>query len=232
MIQLTKLEPEKIIKSVSILEKRISDRFPESGLKDVCGEFLILAEQTKKNIAYISKPNIPLKVFSYLIIGIGLGGMFFSLSFINYKVNTFDLEQVISLSNGIFNNLFLIGAAFLFLVTMESRIKRKRAIKSLHKLRVISHVIDMHQLTKDPYMHDSTKATKNSPKRSYSKFELQRYLDYCSEASALIGKVAALYAQSLPDEVIVSSVNEIEVLTTGLSRKIWQKIVVIQNLET
>ncbi|MFL2582648.1 MAG: hypothetical protein ACJ0QJ_05780 [Flavobacteriales bacterium] len=44
--------------------------------------------------------------------------------------------------------------------------------------------------------------------------------------------MAALYAQSLPDEVIVSAVNEIEVLTTGLSRKIWQKIVVIQNLET
>mgnify|MGYP001234106861 FL=1 len=231
MNQLTKLEPEKIIDSVSILEKRISDRFPESGLKDVCHEFLILAEQTKKNINYISKPNIPLKVFSYLIIGIGLGSMFFILSFINYKVNTFDLEQVISLSNGVFNNLFLIGAAFLFLVTMESRIKRKQAIKSLHKLRVISHVIDMHQLTKDPYMHDSNKATQNSPKRSYSKFELQRYLDYCSEASALIGKVAALYAQSLPDEVIVSSVNEIEVLTTGLSRKIWQKIVVIQNSE-
>ena len=133
-----------------------------------------------------------------------------------------------------FNNLFLIGAAFLFLITMESRIKRKRAIKSLHKLRVISHVIDMHQLTKDSYMHNNSKSTKNSPVRSYTKFELQRYLDldYCSEASALIGKVAALYAQSLPDEVIVSAVNEIEVLTTGLSRKIWQKIVVIQNLET
>lgn len=43
MSQLTKLEPEKIIDSVSILEKRISDRFPDSGLKDVCREFLMLA---------------------------------------------------------------------------------------------------------------------------------------------------------------------------------------------
>lgn len=232
MSQLTKLEPEKIIDSVSILEKRISDRFPDSGLKDVCREFLMLAEKTKKNISYISKPNIPLKVFSYFIIAVGLGGIIFSFSLINFKVKTFDLEKLVSISNGMFNNLFLIGAAFLFLITMESRIKRKRAIKSLHKLRVISHVIDMHQLTKDPYMHNNNKSTKNSPIRSYTKFELQRYLDYCSEASALIGKVAALYAQSLPDEVIVSAVNEIEVLTTGLSRKIWQKIVVIQNLET
>ena len=232
MKKITRLEPEKIIDSVSILEKRISDRFPDSGLKKVCHEFLILAEQTKKNIASISKPNIPLKVFSYLIIALGIGGIIFSLSLIQFKLKTIDLEKLISLSNGLFNNLFLIGAAFLFLVTMESRIKRKRAIKSLHKLRVISHVIDMHQLTKDPYIKNTENNTENSPVRSYTIFELQRYLDYCSEASALIGKVAALYAQSLPDAVIVSSVNEIEILTTGLSRKIWQKIVVIQNIKS
>ena len=232
MNQLTKLEPEKIIDSVNKLERRISDRFPDSGLRKVCFEFLTLTEQTKKNISYISKPNIPLKIFSYLLIGIGLGGIIFCLSVINFKVKTIDLEKLISLSNGILNNLFLIGAAFLFLVTTESRTKRKRAIKSLHKLRVISHVIDMHQLTKDPYISNADNATKNSPTRMYTKFELQRYLDYCSEASALVGKVAALYAQSLPDSVIVSSVNEIEVLTTGLSRKIWQKIVVLQNLKT
>ena len=53
MSQLTKLEPEKIIDSVSILEKRISDRFPESGLKNVCLEFLILAEKTKQNKHFI-----------------------------------------------------------------------------------------------------------------------------------------------------------------------------------
>jgi hypothetical protein len=232
MIQFTKLQPEKIIDSVSILEKRISDRFPDSGLKKVCHEFLVLSERTKTNILYISKPNIPLKVFSYLLIILGVGGVVFSFSVINLKIKTIDIEKLISLSNGVLNNLFLIGAAFLFLVTMESRIKRKRALKSLHNLRVIAHVIDMHQLTKDPYISNINNTTENSPVRLYTKFELQRYLDYCSEASALIGKVAALYAQSLPDPVIVGSVNEIEVLTTGLSRKIWQKIVVLQNLNT
>lgn len=232
MIQHTELQPGKIIDSVSILEKRISDRFPDSGLKKVCHEFLVLSERTKTNISYISKPNIPLKVFSYLLIILGVGGVVFSFSVINLKIKTIDIEKLISLSNGVLNNLFLIGAAFLFLVTMESRIKRKRALKSLHNLRVIAHVIDMHQLTKDPYISNSNNTTENSPVRLYTKFELQRYLDYCSEASALIGKVAALYAQSLPDPVIVGSVNEIEVLTTGLSRKIWQKIVVLQNLNT
>jgi hypothetical protein len=38
---------------------------------------------------------------------------------------------------------------------------------------------------------------------------------------SLIGKVAALHLQT-PDDAAV--VNEIEGLTTGLNRKIWQKV--------
>jgi len=55
-------------------------------------------------------------------------------------------------------------------------------------------------------------------------FQLTRYLDYCSELLSIVGKLTALYAQSLPDSVVVAAVNNIETLTTGLSRKIWQKI--------
>lgn len=230
MNKLTKLNPEKIIESVDILEKRISDRFPNSGLRKVCCELLVLSKNTSKNVTYISKPNIPLRIFSCAIILIGIGGLIFSFSLIGIELQSNSLENVLNVLQGVFNNLILIGGAFLFLITMESRIKRKRALKSLHELRVISHVIDMHQLTKDPYMHNSVQSTQHSPKRLYTKFELQRYLDYCSESSALIGKVAALYAQSLPDEIIVNSVNEIEVLTTGLSRKIWQKLSILENL--
>ena len=57
-----------------------------------------------------------------------------------------------------------------------------------------------------------------------SAFDLRRYLDYCSEMLSLTGKVAALYLQTLDDSAVVTVVNEIETLTTGLSRKIWQKI--------
>jgi len=62
-----------------------------------------------------------------------------------------------------------------------------------------------------------------------SRFELQRYLDYCSEMLSLVGKVAAIYAQSFDDGVALASANEVESLTTGLSRKIWQKIMVLNN---
>ena len=48
----------------------------------------------------------------------------------------------------------------------------------------------------------------------------------------LIGKVAALYVQRFDDPVALSAVDQIEDLTTGLSRKIWQKIMIIDRDRT
>ena len=88
----------------------------------------------------------------------------------------------------------------------------------------------MHQLTKDPEMvltqHPKTDV---SPDRNMTPFELNRYLDYCSEMLALISKVGALYVQSFPDSQALAAVDEIENLTTALSRKIWQKIMILDR---
>jgi hypothetical protein len=62
-----------------------------------------------------------------------------------------------------------------------------------------------------------------------SDFELSRYLDYCSEMLSLVGKIAALYVQRFDDPVVLAAVDEIEDLTTGISRKIWQKIMIINQ---
>jgi hypothetical protein len=96
----------------------------------------------------------------------------------------------------------------------------------------MAHVIDMHQLTKDPtVVLQAHKPTAASPTRSMTQFELTRYLDYCAEMLALIGKLAALYAEHLRDAVVIDAVNDIENLTTNLGRKIWQKITILSALE-
>jgi hypothetical protein len=43
--------------------------------------------------------------------------------------------------------------------------------------------------------------------------------------------VAFLYVQKFDDPVSVNAVNDLENLTTGLSRKIWQKIMLIHAAE-
>jgi hypothetical protein len=70
--------------------------------------------------------------------------------------------------------------------------------------------------------------TASSPVRTLSRAELVRYLDYCSEMLALISKLAALFPQPLQDPIVLDSVNDIETLTADLSRKIWQKITILE----
>jgi hypothetical protein len=128
----------------------------------------------------------------------------------------------------------VVGAALFFAISLDDRIKRRRALTDLHAFRSIAHVIDMHQLTKDPSVvlsHGQYHATATSPKRIMNRFELTRYLDYCSEMLALTGKLATLYAQSMPDSVVIDAVNDIEILTANLSNKIWQKITILESLE-
>ncbi len=87
-------------------------------------------------------------------------------------------------------------------------------------------------LTKDPdQLLGEGATTATSPQRAMTRFELSRYLDCCSELLSLTSKVAALYVQDSQDPVVLDAVNDVETLTTGLSGKIWQKIMIIDTLE-
>jgi len=88
----------------------------------------------------------------------------------------------------------------------------------------------MHQLSKDPErLVGRGEDTESSPERHLNPFELTRYLDYSSELLALISKLGALLVQGFDDPVTLSAVNEIEELTSGMSRKIWQKITIVDR---
>ena len=128
------------------------------------------------------------------------------------------------------NTLLLAGLGLLALFRAEQGIKRRRVFRELHGLRSLIHVIDMHQLTKDPnVLSAGYKRTEKSAPHITDRFELAAYLDYCSEMLSITGKVAALFAQSVNDEVVIEAVNDIEALGSNLSRKIWQKITLIEG---
>jgi predicted MPP superfamily phosphohydrolase len=123
-----------------------------------------------------------------------------------------------------------LGLAVLFLANVETRIRRRRALAAIHELRSIAHIVDMHQLTKDPdqFLAEGS-VTVSSPQRTMTRFQLARYLDYCTELLSLTSKVAALYVQDFQDPVVLDAVTDVENLTTGLSRKIWQKIMIVDR---
>ena len=86
----------------------------------------------------------------------------------------------------------------------------------------------MHQLTKDPTEIGEKNDTASSPERFMTPYQLNRYLDYCNELLSILGKLAAIFSQNLPETELVKAVNDVEDLTNSLSRKIWQKINILQ----
>jgi hypothetical protein len=222
------LNSEKLQDKIQLLHQRIQERFPESGLSKVCQELQLVAGETDAECRWISKPQIILRVIVGVVIALILAVLVEAVVNVRLPEKAFDLPELVQVFEAGLNALVLIGAAVIFLVTAEIRIKRSRTMKALNDLRAIAHVIDMHQLTKDPtHIVIQLDNTPSSPTQQLSSPQLIRYLDYCSEMLSLVGKVAALYAQNFSDNVVLSAVNEMENLTTGLSRKIWQKIMII-----
>jgi hypothetical protein len=227
------LDAAKTIATIEKLQKRIEERFPESGLSEICKEVCKVALENKKRADWIAKPNIWIRLGVAAAIFLSLFGLAYTISVTDISLKTFELSEFVQLSEAALNELVLIGAAAFFFMTIETRLKRVRAMEALHELRDIAHVIDMHQLTKDPsVLLGNVIVTPSSPEREMNAYRLARYLDYCSEMLSLTGKIAALYASSFRDPVVLSAVNELEVLTTSLSRKIWQKIMLLHEHDT
>jgi hypothetical protein len=224
------LDSEKIVDTIGTLCRRIDERFPNSGLSRVCRELLTVAGESQKRSAWIAKPQKSLRFLIAFLVTLLVAGLSAVLMNSPLPRNGFDLIGLVQVSEAGLNVTILLGAAILFLFTAEVRIKRGRALKAIHELRALAHVIDMHQLTKDPErLLARGMETPSSPKPILNAPELLRYLDYCSEMLSLIGKLAALYVQKFDDPVALAAVNDVEELTTGLSRKIWQKIMILNT---
>jgi hypothetical protein len=222
------LNVEAILETLRRLERRIDERFPGSGLLSVCHELVSLAEEVQQRANAIAAPNVALRATVYVLISAGVVVLLIIAFAIKFRIASAELLSMFQGVDAAVNIVVLLGAALFFLISLETRLKRNRSLRDLHIFRSIAHVIDMHQLTKDPSSVLATgSTTASSPERTMSPFELTRYLDYCSEMLSLTSKLAALYAQNLPDPVVIDAVNEIESLTTNLSQKIWQKITIL-----
>ncbi len=224
------LDPRQIIDTARALEQRVADRFPNSGLTRVAAELVSLAYDLSVSARALEKPIWWLRAAIGLALAAGIA-VFVFVGTVLPLDRIADGDGIAESVQGIeasLNTIILIGLGFLALVRIEERIKRKRVFRELHGLRSLIHVIDMHQLTKDPAaLSTGFRPTAHSPMRITNPGDLARYLDYCSEMLSISGKLAALFAQSVNDEVVIEAVNDIEELGSNLSRKIWQKITMI-----
>jgi hypothetical protein len=224
------LDDRSIIQQLQTLRNRVAERFPTRGLTKTASHLCDISRPTAREASALKKRFWGLRILSIMAIVAGAAGLFQVARFFEVKVaGELQLTEFTQALEAAFNIVLLSSIFLLFMVRLENRFKRERALKGLYRLRAIAHVIDMHQLTKDPPSITGAARTSSSPVRDLNEEQLLRYLDYCSEMLSFTGKLAALYAQHFPDATVITAVNDIEQLTTNLSRKIWQKIVLIQG---
>src|SRR6266571_237073 len=129
-----RLDSDRIVETVQILRRRIEGRFPGSGLSNVVAEVLRVSEETVGRIRWIQKPHLPLRcaaaVLSLAIIALVL---LMLVRIHQFQFN--DYTNFIQALEASISSVVFIGAAILFFVSWENRIKRRRALKPIHELR-------------------------------------------------------------------------------------------------
>jgi hypothetical protein len=227
-----RLDSARILETTQSLARRVGERFPESALRLVAEDLAAMCQATMAESDWFRRPQWLLRfgvALSVILLVFVFGLTVVAVIRLPSGATATDVIQAIDAG---VNELVFLGIAVYFLSGLENRRKRTRALKALHRFRSMAHIIDLHQLHKDPdrIAHpDAGSDTPSSPPRDLTPFELSRYLDYCSEMLSILGKTAALYAQDFDDSVTLSAVNDIETLTTGLSSKIWQKIMILDR---
>ncbi len=225
------LDAARVIQTTEKLHARIQARFPSAGLSHVCADLLGVARTLSQEAARLSRPSWGWRLATVALSVTGVLTLIAALRLVHPEGLFSNATEFVQGLEAAANLLILFGGAVWFLLTLEERAKRRRAFDALHSLRALAHVIDMHQLTKDPTIILNAHGTAASPERTMTRFELTRYLDYCAEMLALIGKIAALFADRMRDGMVIDAVNDIEDLTNGLGRKIWQKISILSALD-
>ena len=232
-----RLVPDELIETINSLERRIEHRLPGRNLALIARDVKRVAAEAARRCQQMREPNMPLRILISMLLLTMLSVVLYILGYLHFT-DTDAWEMIAGIEAAISSTVFL-GAAVITVFTLESRIKRRRVLDAIHELRVLAHIIDMHQLAKDPDVFvqgttglviDPGEQVESAEALALTPFQVGRYLDYCSELLSLIGKIAVIYVQDFQDPVVLTAVDEIEHLTTALSRKIWQKIMILDQV--
>jgi hypothetical protein len=224
-----RLDSREVDDTLGQLRNRIEARFPERNLVNVADELHdVIAQVTEESSSRRRQLQLVRWAIGIAASVIGAAAILAIALAVRDAINAADgtlaFEWLPVIESAI-NDIAFAGIAIFFLLSLPGRQRRRSGLALLHRLRSLAHVIDMHQLTKDPdRLLAAPPPTDASLPNDLAAPELGRYLVYCSGLLALVAKTAALCAQEVTDDVVLDRVSEIELLTSDMSRKIWQKV--------
>lgn len=223
------LAAPRIIDTATALKGRIMDRFPNAGLNKIAREVEVVALESAKRASWCAEAQWQIRSLAIALSLAGIVGIIAVVSQIHVKMGAETISQLLQDIYNALNDTILFAIGLFFLWGWERRIKRERALKAMHELRSLAHIVDMHQMTKDHECLFTDATSQAAAKGLMTTQDLVRYLIFCGDLLALLAKISALYAQELEDATVLSAVTEIENLTTALSQKIWQRITLVEG---
>jgi hypothetical protein len=223
-----RLESAYVADTVGRLEARIRARFPDRRLGNVAAELGSAVPEIHEGFEQSKARRRQVRLFSRVASLVIVLSAVAALGFALRDVIGTGTERSfdwVPLVESLINDVIFAAIAVFFLWAMPERLERRALLDLLHRLRSLAHVVDMHQLDKDPEQARADYVpTDKSPTRRMNAEDLHHYFDYCSELVSLIAKTAALCAERTSDAVVLHTVSEIETLAAQMSQKIWQKI--------
>ncbi len=224
-----KIDPEKLIQTVAKLSGRVNRVFPESGLSCVAREVLAVSEGTVERVNEIKKPRWKLRVGIWVVVLLAVLGPFLFSFLLSFSQKVENLGDFLQATDAGLHLVLILAGAVAFLIGMESRMRRNEALEALSEFRSLAHLVDLHQINKDPGI-DQRSVPVPDERTVKSDMELGEYLDIAGDLLSIIGKLAAFYAQNLSDRVVLDAVTEIETLSSSLSHQLWLKILVLNEV--
>lgn len=222
------LNKERLLETAEKLTQRLAERFPKTGLSAVAAELTQVTREALTRAEQIRRPNVLLRAALIGLAVLAALGLWWLVPTLGDQMTL--LNKVYHLLDAAKGGAIYLAAFALFFITLEVRLKRRKALQAVHELRALAHVIDMHQLTKDPDRMGEKDGPVLPSGEPMSAEQIGQYLHYCTELLALVSKVGQLYVQDFPDATALAAVDQFENLATGLSQKIWQKLMVLDRI--
>jgi hypothetical protein len=220
-----RLDPARIIETADNLAQQVSDRLPQSTLAGLAADLAQIARQTDGRARNARRPILAIRFASALAAATSLIGLVYLASHIHARWEFGTITELFEAADAGFNLVVILAGALWFLITLEARIKRKKALGSIEELREFIHVIDVTQLYYTPDLYAPHSADSRSP------LDLDHtYLLFCTQMLGVISNLAPLYTRNAAGDSILRAAAEVEILANAISAKLLSKAETVRAL--
>jgi hypothetical protein len=222
-----RLDPANIIETADHLARRVSEKLPDSTLAGLAAELAQVARQTEERAREARRPIPAIRVASVLAVCGTLVGIGYLGRHIHARWEFGTISEVFEATDAAFNLLVILAGLLWSFVTLEARIKRKKALASIEELRDFIHLIDITQLYYTPDLYNP------DPAKCLSSLNLDyTYLLFCTEMLGFISNLAPLYTRGAAGDSILRAVSDVELLANAISAKLLSKAETVRIVTT